>query len=235
MIYPIIFQAEQDGLVLRTFRRLDPERQQALIDAILAEAAEVGPDKIRVQEIARRANVSTGSMYQYFPDRSHLLDFTIRVCTYTWEEMFDQYMPELAKMPLRDGLRAYLVGGLEMGELQKGVVQILGRMAYMDTRGKFKTLIDSLAKKMLDGVKGMLVEAQNRKEIRADIDLEASSRLINTFLIALGDSQLFPHLNDYYLLTNDEVKFSRILDAALVMIMDGLGAGDDRKCGEKNG
>ena len=61
-----IMQFEQDGLVTRTFRRLDAERQQAVVHAILAEASEKGPALLNIKKVAHRASVSWGSLYQYF-------------------------------------------------------------------------------------------------------------------------------------------------------------------------
>ena len=65
-IHNQIFELEQEGLVTRTFRRLDPERQELILEAILKEAMEKGPTAINIKEIAGRANVSVGSLYSYF-------------------------------------------------------------------------------------------------------------------------------------------------------------------------
>lgn len=223
-LLPMIYQAEQDGLVQRTFRRLDPDRQQVIIDAILVEAAEVGPDQMRVQVIAQRAGVAVGSLYQYFPDRDCLLDFAIRLCTQSWVEMFDQYFPMLAEMPLREGLKAYILGGLEMSKTERGVVQFFGRAAYQSAQGKLKTAIEPIAREMLDGVRSMLSQAMQRGEIRPDIDLDSSARAVNAFIIALGDSQLFPFLNTYYNITDLNMSFERVLDASINLILHGLGS-----------
>jgi AcrR family transcriptional regulator len=217
-------QAEQDGLVKRTFRRLDPDRQEALIEAILAEAAEVGPDQIRIQEIARRAGAAVGSMYQYFPNRGKLLEFALRLCNQAWVDLFSQYIPMLAAMPLKEGLKAYLLGGLEMSETERGVVQFFGRAAYQGAQGVLKTAIEPIAIQMLDGTREMLRQAQIRGEVRADIDLEASARALNACLIALGDGQIFPYLNEYYRLTGENMPYERVLDAAIEMILSGIGS-----------
>ena len=60
-------QLEGKGQVSRTFRRLEPERQQAIINAILDEAFEKGPASLNIKEVARKADVAIGSLYQYFP------------------------------------------------------------------------------------------------------------------------------------------------------------------------
>ncbi len=82
-----IIQAEQQGQVTRTFRRLDPARQQAVIQAILDEAALRGPAALNVKQVARRAGVSVGSLYQYFGDRDSMLNFAVDLCVRRWSLM----------------------------------------------------------------------------------------------------------------------------------------------------
>jgi len=221
-IQPLITQAEQDGLVQRTFRRLDPERQRAVINAILAEAAISGPDQIRIQAVAERAGVAVGSLYHYFSDREHLLDFAIWLCSQAWEDLFNQYIPLLAAMPLRDGLRAYIQGGLELNEIERGVVQFFGRAAYQGGQGRAQTAVDAMAQIMLVVTRQLLEQARLRGEIRQNLDLEATTRSVNAFLIALGDGQLFPWLTRYYQLTDAAVPFERVLEAAIDLIVRGL-------------
>jgi len=57
---PAILELEKKGLVTRTFRRLDSDRQQAIITAILDEAGETGPQDLNIKRVAERAGVSTG-------------------------------------------------------------------------------------------------------------------------------------------------------------------------------
>jgi AcrR family transcriptional regulator len=98
-----IQQLESEGRVTRTFRRLDSSRQQAVINAILEEAAEKGPASLNIKEIARRADIAVGSLYQYFPNRDGLLDFAIELCTRYMKDMFDLSVPYLKAMPLKGG------------------------------------------------------------------------------------------------------------------------------------
>ncbi|HEX2908015.1 MAG TPA: hypothetical protein VHO69_14190, partial [Phototrophicaceae bacterium] len=45
-IHGYILELEKEGRVTRTFRRLDAERQQAILDAVLDEAIAKGPTAI---------------------------------------------------------------------------------------------------------------------------------------------------------------------------------------------
>jgi len=220
---PYIFQLEQEGKVTRTFRRLDPERQQAIINAILEEATEKGPASLNIKEIARRAGVSVGSLYQYFPSRDGLLDFAIELCLRFTKGMFQEYRPMLAAMPLKDALNAYLMGGLEWGQTATGLVRFFGRAAYQGDPDLAERVVRPIATVMRETLQEILKQAVVRGEIRADLDLEAMTRIVNSLTIAISDSQLLPYLNTYFQVSDDSVPPERIMAALVEFILRGIG------------
>jgi AcrR family transcriptional regulator len=217
-----ILQLEQEGLVTRTFRRLDPDRQQAVLDAILDEASEKGPTALNIKEIARRADVSVGSLYQYFPDRNRLLDFAVQLCLRFTLELFEQSRPYLVAMPLREALQAYLMGGLEWSRTHMALVRFLGRAAYQGDPVLAETLVRPVAETMFQTMREILVQAAARGEIRSDVDVEAVARAVNTLVVATGDSQLFPFLNIYLQTSAAEMPFERVIEALLSLLENGL-------------
>jgi AcrR family transcriptional regulator len=217
-----ILQLEQEGMVTRTFRRLDPDRQQAVLDAILDEATEKGPTALNIKEIARRADVSVGSLYQYFPDRNRLLDFAVQLCLRFTLEIFEQSRPYLVAMPLRDALQAYVAGGVEWGHTHAALVRFLGRAAYQGDPALRDVLVRPVADVMFQTTREILVQAAARGEIRPDVDIEAAARVVNTLLVAAGDSQLFPFLNIYLQTSAETMPFERVADALLALLGNGL-------------
>ena len=125
-----ILEFEQEGLVTRTFRRLDPQRQQAVLAAILDEAIEKGPAAINIKHVAERAKVAIGSLYQYFGSREGLLNFAVELCVSYMTDMFETYRPMLVEMPLQEGLTVYLNTGVEWSQTQTGMIQFITRAAY---------------------------------------------------------------------------------------------------------
>jgi AcrR family transcriptional regulator len=222
-IYAHILQLEQEGLVTRTFRRLDPERQQAVITAILDEAEEKGPAAINIKQVAKRAGVSIGSLYQYFNNREGLLTFAIELCIRWVKDAFNQYRAELAALPLREALAAYLIGGLEWGQTQAGFVQFFARAAYQGDLQLSERVVLPIANVMREITQDILTQAAKRGEVRPDVDIEATARVINALLIAVGDSQLMPHLNTYFQLSDAGMPYERVLEAALNLILQGTG------------
>jgi AcrR family transcriptional regulator len=221
---PHILQLEKEGKATRTFRRLDPDRQQAVINAILEEATERGPASLSIKEIARRAEVSVGSLYQYFPNRDGLLDFAIGLCVRHTTELFQQFRPMLAAMPLREALSAYLMGGLEWGQTEMGLVRFFGRAAYQGDPDLAERVVRPIATVMRETLQEILSQAQARGEIPRSAKLEETTRIVNALLIAVGDSQLLPYLNNYFQVMDEEVSSDKIMAALVEFILRGIGA-----------
>jgi AcrR family transcriptional regulator len=222
-IHTYILQLEQDGLVTRTFRRLDPERQQAVVTAILDEAVEREPTAISVKRIARRAGVSVGALYTYFPNREGVLAFAIELCVRFTTDMFNSYRPYLAAMPLREALTAYLVGGVEWSKTQTGLLQLFARAAYQGDPDLGECLVRPIATTLREMVHDILTQAAARGEVRADVDLEAATRVVHALTIAVGDSQLLPHLNIYFQVQDDDLPVERTVEALIDLIVRGIG------------
>jgi AcrR family transcriptional regulator len=218
-----ILEFEQAGLVTRTFRRLDPQRQQAVLAAILDEAIEKGPAAINIKQVAERAGVAIGSLYQYFGSREGLLDFAIELCVSYIIDMFAIYRPMLLDMPLAEGLAAYLNTGVEWSQTQLGMMQFVTRAAYHGDSELAERVVKPIGMAMRAIVHDLLAKGIERGEVRSDIDLEATTRAVNAALIASGDSQLLPYLNNYFQVTDRKVSSRRVTDALVALILRGIG------------
>jgi AcrR family transcriptional regulator len=222
--YPTcLLDLEQQGKITRTFRRLDPERQRLILDAILIEAAEKGPAALNIKAVAKRAGVAVGSLYQYFPDRDGMLDFAIELCVRYMNEIFTMSRPYLLAMPLAEALQSYLSVGIEWGQTETGMVRFFGRAAYQGDPDLVERVVRPIATVMRDMIRDLLVQAAERGEIRADVDMEAAARLVNLLTIAFGDSQLLPYLNNYFQASDEGISPERVGAALIPLVLQGIG------------
>ena len=219
-----IIQAEQQGQVKRTFRRLDPERQLAVILAILDEAAQRGPSAMNIKQVAQRAGVSVGSLYQYFGDRESMLNFAVDLCVRFVSDSFDEFRPYLVSMPLRAALAAYVSGGIEWSRAEAGFLQLFARAAYQGDTDLAERLVVPISNRLRECISEMLQQAVLRGEIRPGVDLEAIVRLVYGLTIAVGDSQLLPYLNKYFQIIAPDMPPERILSAMLDLVLTGIGS-----------
>jgi len=219
-----ILKFETEGRVTRTFRRLDPQRQMVIIEAILEEAAQAGPSSINIKKVAQRAGVSVGSLYTYFPHRDGMLSFAVELSVHLINDSFSEYRPYLASLPLREALNAYLIGGVEWSATQAGFLRLFARAAYQGDPELAETLVKPISNTLLDMVREILNMAKLRGEIRPEIDLEAASRLVHAFTITAGDSILLPYLSHYFQVTDENIPFERMVEALVNLICQGIEA-----------
>lgn len=195
---PYIQALIQAGLATRTFRRLDANRQHAVLQALLDEAAEHGPGVLNVHFVARRAGVAVGSLYQYFGEREQMIAFILELCRRYCLDTFAQARPYLLEMPLRDALEMYLSYGVEWSMSQAGLMRLFARAAYTGGGEPTERLVTPIADAMRGVILDLLRAGIERGEVRREIDLDATARLVHALLAAVGDAQMLPHLNAYY-------------------------------------
>ena len=222
-IHILILELEQAGKVTRTFRRLDPDRQQTIIAAILDEAIEKGPTDLNIKQVAGRAGVAVGSLYSYFNNRDGLLDFTVELCVRITRQLFEMGRPFMLEAPLREGLKMYIMGGLEWGETQAGLWRFFARAAYHRDSELSEQVVRPIAANMRAIVSDMLDAAIARGEVRETIDRDATVRLIHALTIAIGDAQMLPYLNAYFQIVDETMPLDRLMEAFVELIMQGIG------------
>jgi AcrR family transcriptional regulator len=220
----ILPDLENEDSVTRTFRRLDPEKRQAVLDALFEEAAEKGPSRLNIKQVAERSGASIGSLYQYFGNRGNLIRFFTRIAVDSMVAMVRMGAACYKGKPVRQALRSYILDGIRFCRSQKSITRFLTLSAYQGDEQISESVVRPIAVVMRQSVRDLLQDALDRGEIRSDVDLEAASRAVNVLLIALGDSQITPNLNTYFQVSDKDVPFERTLDAALDMILRGLSA-----------
>jgi TetR/AcrR family transcriptional regulator len=220
--HSLLIDLEKQGVITGTFLRLARLRQEVIIASIMDEAALKGPTLINIKEVARRAGVSVGSLYQYFNNRKGLLDFAIITITHQMISFFNTARPFLKEMPFREAIKSYFQGGNEMAGEYQGYIGFFTRAAYQNDPEFTERVVRPVAQIMLEMTRDILEAARLRGEIRPDIDLEAAARLVNTLIIAVYDAQFLPTLNTYYQLTDENMTPERILDNLMAFIEKAL-------------
>lgn len=218
----LILDLEHEGRVTRTFRRLDPARQQAVIRAIFDEAVASGPENLNIKSVAERAGVAIGSLYQYFGSRDGLLDFTIEMVVRVVRAGFDQYRPYLAEMPLREAMTAYGSGGIEWAGDAAGFMRFYARAAYGGDPALKERVVRPIAETLLSVVFDILTAAQARGELRDGLDLPATARALHALTLAIYDPVMLPYLNVYFQISGEDVAPERTISAALEMVLKGI-------------
>lgn len=215
---------EMAGTVTRAFRRLDPDRQRAVVGAVVAAAAAHGPAGVQVKEVAERSGVAVGSLYQYFPKRDGMVAAAIEVAVGYLSAVLTESAPYLRAMPLRDGLLAYLGTGVEWSAENADLLRLFARAAYAGDTPHAETVVRPVAEAMRKCLRALLEGAAERGELRPDVDLDAAVRFVHVVTAAVGDAQLVPHLDDYYLLFDADHTADAVVPQMVDLVVRAIGA-----------
>lgn len=229
-LYGEILDLEEKGLVTRTFRRLDPPRQQAVLEAILAEAVERGPEQVNIKHIAERAGVSVGSLYQYFENREKLLEFTIELVGRYMCETIGKNRDKILQLSFREGLAAYVSAILTWGESRITLIRFLNRSENQDRGKYFKEIKLSIDLQLKEVLRDLLKKAQEEGTIRKDINLETLVDLMFILNMVHLETSLFPEQDEYCLLVNrKKPHMEEIFNDLMEMLMKGIAPIQARK------
>ncbi len=73
----LIVELVRRKVVTDTFRRLDSDKKDRIYKKSLRLFGKFGYDGLAIDSFCREAGISKGSFFQYFPSKTHLLEFTI--------------------------------------------------------------------------------------------------------------------------------------------------------------
>jgi AcrR family transcriptional regulator len=163
----IIPDLENEDSVTRTFRRLDPERRQAVLDALFEEAAEKGPSRLNIKQVAERSGASIGSLYQYFGSRENLVRFMVKIAVGSMVELLRISMISLRNLPFREALRYYIVEGVRYSQSQKSLTRFLTLSAYQGDEEIGRTVVEPIAVVMREVVRDLLKAGSISKRLHA--------------------------------------------------------------------
>ena len=92
-------------IVSDTFRRLDPAKKELVYHIAVRLFGEYGYDGLPVDRFCAEAGISKGSFFQYFPSKSHLLEFTLLSFDFELERWMEKIRKQEKAVLARDRLR----------------------------------------------------------------------------------------------------------------------------------
>ncbi|MCM2272995.1 MAG: TetR/AcrR family transcriptional regulator [candidate division Zixibacteria bacterium] len=89
----LIAQLAKQKVVTETFRRLPPEKKNLIYQTAVRLFGRYGYDGLPIDRLCREAGISKGSFFQYFPSKTHLLEFVILV----FDDFFGKWIADVKR------------------------------------------------------------------------------------------------------------------------------------------
>jgi AcrR family transcriptional regulator len=211
--HALLAEFETEGLITSTFLRLDDDRRTQVLEALFAESARSGPERINIKTVAKTAGVPVGSLYQYFGDREKLARFAAVLIARKLAGELELFAPYLEAMPLREAMTLYLKSGIDWSVQESASFRSFVAAAYgaapkgsvfaesVEEEGDdwySAALVRPVAEALQSLVRRIVLAAAGRGELKDGLDADAAARIANVLLIAVGDARMMPGLDAYY-------------------------------------
>lgn len=165
-------------------KRPQQSRSRSVVEAILVAALDKlshGDDEgsITVQDVATRAGVGIGSLYDYFRDRQSLLAAAAAKVTEDNLRAFEGVLEDTKTMPLDEGVRTIVAFAIDTYTRDKRVPRALLRIAHT------LNLMPTLAESQTIFTKSLADALRRRKDIHKDTDIDLSAWIMTQAMMGL--------------------------------------------------
>jgi AcrR family transcriptional regulator len=165
------------------WRRLPEERPRQIIDAALAIFGERGLAGARLEDIAKRAGLSKGTIYLYFPNKEELFREVIRYTIIAQIERAERELAAASKQTAAETLEQFVRGYWRF--LRSPKFAALFRLIHAEL-SNFPDLVRFYASEVVERwrrlVTGILERGVQRGEFR-EVDPDVAARMLSPVLL----------------------------------------------------
>lgn len=169
------------GVTTDTFRRLDGEKKERIYRTALRLFGKYGHDGLSVDQMCAESSISKGSFFQYFPSKTHLLEFALLTFDSALESMLARIGSDDQNVLARKRL-FHLYQQLTRPDLLSEEEKEFYLFGTNGLRHAAVAVVGlQLERHMHNYVDEVVIRGIRTGEIRGDIDSEVTSRLVSLF------------------------------------------------------
>ena len=182
-----------------TFANIPPEKQTRILEAAAVLFADRGFDRTDVAEIAKKAGVAKGSLYNYFETKDDLYLHVCRLALDRWRQAaYGGLSPE---WDIYRQLRHLFHQGAAFARQHPEYVRLYLSISVPGLERFAEVLSPDVEKYFADHFKELLRAGIERGLVRADVDVNLAAFLINsvyaTYILALVSRHYRIRMKEY--------------------------------------
>ena len=181
----IIADLAQRGIVTETFRRLTADKKELVYGAAIELFGKFGYDGLSVDQLCREAAISKGSFFQYFPSKSHLLEFVVLM----FDDFLAKWMVDLRQTETAVFARERLLYLYDAIVVNSKLYPAQERFFLFVTRGLEHAAVQlegiDLDRHFSEYITEIIQRGEQTGEIRGDFDVELTAHLTSLLIEGL--------------------------------------------------
>ena len=173
------------GIVTDTFRRLTPDKKEMVYSAAIDLFGKFGYDGLAVDQLCREAAISKGSFFQYFPSKSHLLEFVVLM----FDDFLEKWIRDLRQEETAVLARERLLHLYDAIVINSKLYSAQERFFLFVTHGLEHAAVRlegiDFERHFNDYIAEIIQRGEQTGEIRGDFDVELTAHLTSMLIEGL--------------------------------------------------
>jgi len=181
----IIVRLEKDKVVTATFRKLDSAKKTNIYRSSLKLFGENIFESVLLENIARKAEISKGSLIQYFGYKENLLLFLTEMVASDYQTYFDNYFINETVIRTKDRIEQFFIAHKKFKKNNRAEFDFILMMLFENSNklsNQFVKTIFEVQKRYLENIVKRGIETN---QIRRDIRSLYLASVLHSILIGL--------------------------------------------------
>ena len=176
------------------FRNLKPEKRDKVFKAALSEFASKGYRGASMNSVVKAAEISKGSLFQYFRSKSDLFDGVVEIAVNQVKDYLKEVRERSASCSFPERLQDLLRAGFAFIDRHPLLARIYFHLLQSGEAPFGADRVSRLHKLSNEFLAQMIEEAIELGELRDDLDVERTAFLVNGLLEMLLRAYYTEHL-----------------------------------------
>lgn len=212
----IIIRLEKEKLVTATFRKLSPAKKDNIYRSSLKLFSESVFESVLLENIAKTARISKGSLIQYFGYKENLLLFLNEIVANNYKNYFDNYFLIEAAIRTKDRIEQFFLSHQVYRENSRAEFDFMFRMIFENSNKLSGGFVNKIFDIQKEYIQRMIKRGIETNQLRRDIRSRNLVSVFHSIFIGL----LREYFLDRSVSKNNDFKLS--LNQSLALVFDGV-------------
>lgn len=175
-----------------TFNNISEEKRNKILSVAINEFACNGFENANINTIAKKAQVSVGSLYKYFDTKTDLFLTSVNYGIQNLEAVMEEVI--VSDVPIMEKFERLIRIAIESSRKDNILIKLYNVVTSQTNSAVAKTVATQMESLTCEAYKRVIADGQVQGEIRKDIDPGMAAYLVDNILMNIR----FTYACDYY-------------------------------------
>ncbi len=181
----IIVRLEKEKVVTATFRKLSPAKKDKIYKSALKAFGEDIFDRVVLDDIAKTARISKGSLIQYFGVKENLLFFLAEMVVCNYKNYFDNYFFGETVVRAKDRIEQFFLKHQDFMKNSRAEFDFILRMIYENSGELSDAFVKTIFYIQSEYIQEIIKRGIQTNQLRRDIRSQYLESVFHSIFVGL--------------------------------------------------